>query len=233
MPEPIPLHRQPTSTAYPGTLRTIPFALFILLLVGEPILELLLGGSIDPRWLYGIRSGLVGVSLLVLWRHYTELRVPTPVRSSEWALGIATGVIVFVFWIQLDFSPLALDRGDGFDPMVDGQIQVGLAAARLAGSALVVPVMEELFWRSFILRFLQRPAFLKVPPSTVGWAAILLSSAVFASEHRLWFAGFLAGIAYAWLYKRSENLWVSIVAHGLTNALLGVYVLRTGAWWFW
>ena len=58
-------------------------------------------------------------------------------------------------------------------------------------------------------------------------------SVLFATEHRLWFAGLLAGLAYGWLYKRSGNLWVPIVAHALTNALLAAYVLATGSWSFW
>ena len=103
----------------------------------------------------------------------------------------------------------------------------------LAGAALVVPIMEELFWRSFIMRWLQRATFLSVDPSSVGWKALLISSALFASEHRLWFAGLLAGLAYGWLYKRSGNLWVPTVSHAVTNALLGIYVLATGMWMYW
>jgi CAAX prenyl protease-like protein len=55
----------------------------------------------------------------------------------------------------------------------------------------------------------------------------------FALEHHLWFAGLLAGVAYGWLYIRAGNLWVPVVAHTITNGLLGVWVLHTGHWEFW
>ena len=173
------------------------------------------------------------LALVVLWSQYTEFREGPSATTTDWALGFGVGVVVFFLWINLDFKPLSLAPGEGFDPRVDGRIDLGLAAVRLAGAALVVPIMEELFWRSFIMRWLQHAKFLSVGPGSVGWKALLISSALFASEHRLWFAGLLAGLAYGWLYKRSGNLWVPTVSHAVTNALLGIYVLATGMWVFW
>jgi CAAX prenyl protease-like protein len=217
----------------PGAFRSLPFGLFILLMASEPVLAGILPAGFDHRWLYGVRSALVLVLLLFLWYRFEELRTATKASPMEWGLGAGVGVLIFVLWIFLDFPPLAFEAKEGFDPTVDGRISLGLAATRLAGAALVVPVMEELFWRSFILRYLASTNFLKVDPRTVGWMPFLVSSAVFASEHRLWFAGFLAGLAYAWLYRRSGNLWIPILAHAVTNALLGAWVLRTASWWFW
>jgi CAAX prenyl protease-like protein len=213
--------------------RTIPFGLWVFLMVMEPWLGETLPEAFDARWLYGIRTGLVLLTLVYFWRHYLELRRPPRASLSDWGLALGLGVVVFVLWIQLDFKPLAFPLGDGFDPRVSGSIDWSLAAVRIGGAALVVPVMEELFWRSFIMRWLQRPGFLAVAPASVGWKAVLISSALFATEHRLWFAGLLAGLAYAWLYKRSENLWIPTVSHAITNALLGAYVLATGMWMYW
>jgi len=219
--------------ARPGLTRSLPFILFIGLMALEPVLEPLLPTGFDARWLYGIRVGLVLLLLLAFWRHFSELTERTPTPGREWILGLGVGVIVFFLWINLDVKLLALGGGEGFDPRADGRVVLGLAAARLAGATLVVPVMEELFWRSFLLRWLQHPSFLSVDPRAVGMKALLISSALFATEHRLWFAGLLAGLAYAWLYKRSGNLWVPILAHAVTNGLLGAYVLTTGSWIFW
>ncbi len=109
----------------------------------------------------------------------------------------------------------------------------GMVAVRMAGAALIVPVMEELFWRSFILRWLENASFLTVPPGTVGVRALAISSVLFATEHSLWLAGFLAGLAYGWIYRKSGSLWSPILAHAATNLALGIYVLSTGAWDFW
>lgn len=216
---------------HPGAHRSIPFLVFIGFMLLEAILAPLL--PLDPRWLYGIRSLLVAGLLAVLWRHYGELRNPEPASGVAWAYGVGLGVLVFLLWISLDLKPLAFSADEGFDPTVGGRLHPGFVITRLAGAALVVPVMEELFWRSFILRWLQKNTFLRVDPQSLRWSPILISSLLFASEHRLWFAGLLAGLAYAWLYKRSGNLWVPVASHALTNALLGVYVLATASWRFW
>ena len=93
--------------------------------------------------------------------------------------------------------------------------------------------MEELFWRSFIMRWLAKPRFLGVDPKAIGWMPLLVSSTLFATEHHRWLAGLLAGFAYGWLYVRTGTLWVPVIAHAVTNALLGVWVLQTGPWTFW
>lgn len=217
----------------PGLARSIPFGLYMGLMILQPYVENLLPGGVDARWLYGVRVGIVLIALLFLWRFYGELREAPDPGASGWLLGIGMGIVVFVLWIYLDFKPLAFSPGEGFDPRSGGGLDVGLVLVRMAGAALIVPVMEELFWRSFLLRWIQRPSFLSVEATTLGFKAILFSSILFASEHRLWFAGLLAGLAYAWLYKKTGNLWVPILAHAITNGLLGAYVLSTGSWSLW
>ena len=93
--------------------------------------------------------------------------------------------------------------------------------------------MEELFWRSLVMRWIESPAFLRVAPASTGVRAVVLSSVVFGLEHNLWFAGILAGLAYAWIYRQSGNLWAPIIAHSATNLLLGIWIVWTGNWRFW
>lgn len=217
----------------PALIRSLPFALFIGIMIIDPYLQGILPSGVDGGWLYGLRAAAALVCLACFWGHYTELRNGPPVSPGAWTMALGIGAAVFVLWVNLDFPPLALAAGEGFDPRRNGSLNPGLVAMRLAGAGLVVPVMEELFWRSFILRWLQRPAFLLVDPRTVGFRALMVSSFVFAAEHRLWFAGLLAGLAYAWVYRKTGNLWVPIVAHAVTNGLLGVYVLATGSWTLW
>ena len=114
-----------------------------------------------------------------------------------------------------------------------GRIDWTLVAVRIAGAALVVPVMEELFWRSFLLRWLHDRQFLKVYPNQVGFAALAISSVLFGVEHNQWFAGVVAGLGYGLLYMRTGNLWAPILAHAVTNGLLGAWIVGTGAWTYW
>ncbi|HQT72189.1 MAG TPA: CAAX prenyl protease-related protein, partial [Thiobacillus sp.] len=114
-----------------------------------------------------------------------------------------------------------------------GQIDWLLVAFRIAGAALVVPVMEELFWRSFLQRWVQQPDFMTLNPAQIGLKALFIASALFAVEHLQWLAGLVAGLAYGWLYIRTRNLWAPIIAHAVTNGMLGAYVVATGRWSFW
>ncbi len=106
-------------------------------------------------------------------------------------------------------------------------------ALRLTGATLLVPVAEELFWRGFILRWIVNPDFQKVPIGTFTWPSFVLTSLLFATEHNRWLVGLVAGIVYNLLVYRTRSLFACMVAHGVTNLALGVYVLNTGLWTFW
>lgn len=219
----------------PVLARALPFAAFIVLMALEPWLARQFGGEIDSRWLYGVRAALVSGLMLMYWRHYSELACVRRPTAREVLLASGIGLGVLAVWLVLDSGIFVLGQsGSGFDPRaVDGRLDWSLALMRLAGSALVVPVMEELFWRSLIMRWLEEADFVGIAPMRVGLRALVLSSFAFGFEHSQWLAGIVAGLAYGWLYIRSGNLWVAVLAHALTNAGLGVWVLATGAWYFW
>lgn len=215
----------------PAYARVIPFGLYIAFLAAGPSLAHMLP---DGRWLYAIQVGAVALALAALARHYAELRGSQRDIVGELPLAVAVGVAVFVMWINLDQPWATLGQSKGFDPRdAAGAIDWPLAVVRIFGAAVIVPVMEELFWRSFIMRWIQRPDFIALSPRDVALRGLLGSSLLFGVEHALWLAGILAGIAYGWLYMRRGNLWSPIVAHGVTNFLLGAWVLYSGNWQFW
>ncbi|GAA5163548.1 CAAX prenyl protease-related protein [Viridibacterium curvum] len=209
--------------------RALPFALFMLVLAirGELPQPLSL-------WLYAVQAGLAALVLAYFWREYSELRVARPSwQPQACAAGLLLGVLVFVLWIYLDFAPLNLGVSVAVaPPMLDGVPDWRWIALRLAGAALVVPVMEELFWRSFVMRWLESRHFLQVQPLAVSLRSLLVAALVFGLEHHLWFAGLLAGLVYAWLYRRF-GLWTAIFSHAVTNLSLGLWVWHSGQWQFW
>ena len=144
-------------------------------------------------------------------------------------------MVVFGLWIHLDAPMFRIgEPGTGFVPTdAAGHPMWPLIAIRWIGTALLVPLMEELFWRSFLMRWMQGPQFEAVVPQRVGLKAVVLSTFVFMLAHTLWLAAIVAGLAYAWLYVRTGKLWVPIIAHAVTNGVLGVWVVRTGQWAFW
>lgn len=217
----------------PIFVRSLPFGLYIAMLVLESLLPGWAPGF-DVRWLYPVKAGLVALALAVLWRHYTELR-SYGLPFKHLLLALAVGLGVLVLWVNLDAAWMLMgEAGKGYNPTDEaGRIDWLLVAFRIAGAALVVPIMEELFWRSFLQRWVQQPAFLTLDPAQIGFKALLVASALFAVEHLQWLAGLVAGLAYGWLYIRTRNLWAPIIAHSVTNGALGAYVVTTGHWSFW
>jgi CAAX prenyl protease-like protein len=218
----------------PALARCLPFALFVLMLAVAEALPPAGEVAWDPRWLTVSRAAAIALVLVWLWPGYVELQRPERTSRGDWVLACVAGLAVFGLWIHLDDGWMAVGIPSGFDPRgPSGEIDWFLALTRLAGLALVVPVMEELFWRSFLMRWLQRRDFLSVDPRHTGWRSSLLTAVLFGSEHHLWLSGIFAGLVYNGLYVRKGNLWVPIAAHTVTNTALGAWVLATHNWHFW
>jgi hypothetical protein len=213
--------------------RVAPFALFMLLLGVRGALPA--DAGFDARWIYGLGVLLVGAVLLWFRREYGELARQNLPTAAEAALAVAVGVVVCWLWVVLDAPWMQIGKPTaGFTPLAsDGSLLWPLIVVRWVGAALLVPVMEELFWRSFLMRWIERPTFEAVDPRRVGPKAIVLSTFVFMLAHTLWLAAIVAGLAYAWLYRRTGKLWVAVIAHGVTNGVLGAWVVMTGNWAFW
>ena len=223
----------PASTG--ATRRIVPFAV----LVGFLALEQFLLWSpwrpaVDVRWVTVARGVAVGLILAIAWRGFSELR-PLRLAPRHFAAAAVLGLGVFGLWIALDHGWAVIDqRNGGFAPLDSGgRVDPWMYGLRLAGFALAVPLAEELFWRSFLLRWIDRKRFLDVDPRTASARAFAICSALFALEHSQWLAGLAAGIVYTGLYTRTRNLWAPIVSHAITNAALGIWILATGRWVLW
>jgi CAAX prenyl protease-like protein len=216
--------------------RVVPFALFMLLLALRGSLPGDNGAGMDARWIYGLGVLLVGALLTWFWREYGELAsTQTLPTAHETLLAAAAGLAVFGLWISLDAPWMTIgDPIASFQPLDrQGQIDWPLVAVRWIGAALLVPVMEELFWRSFLMRWIERSQFETVVPQRVSLRAVVLSTFIFMLAHTLWLAAVIAGLAYAWLYRRTGKLWVPVIAHAVTNGALGIWVVATQSWTFW
>jgi len=212
--------------------RILPFGVYIFFIVLADMLERAGLSRAELRWLYPVQVGSVALLLALCWRRYHELRVPLP-RPGQLLGAVGVGIAVFALWINLDAPWMTIGTSPGYDPRNDGEIDWLLAAIRIGGAMLVVPVMEELFWRSFVMRWADAADFEALDPARVGIKGFVLSCLLFGVEHNLWLAGIVAGVAYAALYMRHRNLWSSVLAHAVTNGLLGIWILVTGSWVFW
>jgi CAAX prenyl protease-like protein len=225
----------------PAFCRIFPFAIYIGFLIFESVISLLKSRGFEflenwnESWSYPIKIVLVMLAILWLRRNFTELAKPVEVKWVDWLSSIFVGVVVFALWINLDQSWATVGVSAGYNPINPASQQMDwvLVTIRILGATIIVPVMEELFWRSFLLRWQMHPRFLDVNPAKVGFQAFVVTALLFASEHNLLVAGFVAGVAYNWLYMRTRNLWIPIVSHAVTNGLLGLWVLNTHNWQFW
>jgi hypothetical protein len=213
-------------------LRILPFAAYLFFIVAGDVLERMGVAASSLLWLYPLKIAVVALLLALFWRHYAELR-PFSLSPATALTALATGVLVLVLWISLDAGWMIFGNPSGFDPRSQGQIDWLLVAIRIAGAALVVPVMEELFWRSFLMRWVDAADFESAEPSQLSLKSFIVTVVLFGFEHNLWLAGIVAGAAYSLLYMRHRTLWSPILAHAVTNGLLGIWVVRTGNWSYW
>ncbi len=153
----------------------------------------------------------------------------------------AVGVAVFALWVGLDghYPRLArLDAGAGWNPprhFGQGSAMAWLyIVVRVAGSALVVPPIEEVFYRSFLYRYLANARFQAVPFNQFHARPFVVTAVLFGLAHpERWLAAILCGLAYQGLALRKNRLGDAITAHAATNALLGTWVVCKGQWHYW
>ncbi|MBV8604440.1 MAG: CAAX prenyl protease-related protein [Pelomonas sp.] len=217
--------------------RCLPFAIFMALLGLRGALPPSLSASLglDARWIYGLGVVLVGGTLIWHRQEYGELARQNLPPWREALLAAGVGLAVFALWITLTAPWMQLGTPTAsFVPVrADGRLDPALVAVRWVGAAVVVPLMEELFWRGFLMRWVDSPRFETVDPQRATWRAVLVSTFIFVLAHTLWLAAAIAGLAYAWLYRRHGRLWSAVIAHAVTNGVLGAWVVGTGRWEFW
>jgi CAAX prenyl protease-like protein len=216
---------------------SLPFVVYMIFVFIQEMIAKVIGAdrAIDlVPILYPVKIAAVIAVLAVFWKSYGEIRVD----RLQWLHVLAatgTGILVFVLWINMDWEFATLSgKPSSFNPHSLTGIWLPLfLIARLLGASVVVPIIEELFWRSFILRYIIKPDFTEVQIGAFTWPSFLISSALFGLEHNLWLAGIVASMLYNLLLYRTRHLFYCILAHGLTNLLLGIYVIKTGNWQFW
>lgn len=211
----------------PVLARVVPFAIFLLLTFCQDWF-----GEAGRYWFY-LGKTIVGAWFIwSLWPAISEMRC-----ALSWEAVVA-GIAVFAIWVGLDgFYPKLGKAGTPWNPHEQFASQTALAwffiAVRIVGSSIVVPPLEEVFFRSFLYRYIVKVDFLSVPIGTFHALAFAVTAAIFGFEHHEWLAGILCGFVYQGLVCWKKRLGDAITAHAITNLLLGLWVVWKGAWAFW
>ena len=140
------------------------------------------------------------------------------------------------------------DRGDGsqvpfmvieegvhagrhvYDPRVNGWLSFSV---QMVGTSVIIAMIEEFFYRGFIYRWMQGSPFYEIDAGRMSWILLIVVSVFFAVSHVEWGAAILCGIAFGWLYIKTKDIWAAIIAHGVTNFILGWYVVLFDAYQYW
>ncbi len=190
---------------------------------------------------YTIKTALVAGTLCAYRRYYPAF------STKGFGPALIAGALGCVLWIVLARLQAALpalqhliDSFQGaraaYNPFTDDAPQAARIAfiiVRLIGLTVIVPVMEEIFWRGFLSRYLISDRFNDVPQGTFTPLSFAIVVAAFTAVH----PEILAAIAWCTvvnaLYRQTANLWACVVMHAVTNGLLGGYILATGNWQLW
>ena len=231
----------------PVAARVGPFVVFAALTVCQGKF-----GEASRYWFY---FGKILVGGWLIWL------VRPLVAEMKWKCSweaVLVGVAVFAMWVGIDdfYSPLyrVLDRllayrglakaksgaelaSEGWNPHTqfgqDSALAWMLIGVRLLGSSMVVPPLEEVFYRSFLYRYILKPDFQSVPLGRFAWTPFVVTSALFGISHREWLAGILCGLTYQGLVCWKKRLGDAMTAHAITNFLLDLWVIWRGTWHFW
>ncbi|HMP84060.1 MAG TPA: CAAX prenyl protease-related protein [Verrucomicrobiota bacterium] len=219
--------------ASPIYARVMPFVVFCIITT--------LGGFMGEDWKFWLYALKVLVGAWLIW----EMR--SFVTEMRWAFSweaVVVGVVIFVAWVGMDpFYPknhiLMQDTPESiWNPFArfgeNSLVAWALIVIRIFGMTIIVPPLEEVFYRSFVYRYVIKYDFMKVPLRCFDGVSFVLVSVLFGAMHFQWLPGILCGMAYQWLVIRKGRLGDAMTAHAITNFLLGCYVVWKGgeAWKF-
>jgi CAAX prenyl protease-like protein len=187
----------------------------------------------------------VTVMTAVLWLVVFKAARPViDLRVRHLGTTLAIGIAVFAVWVAPDLLIAGYRHFWLFENAVAGKAETSMSSAamsnwpvlilRLIRAVIIVPIVEELFWRAWLMRWLIDNDFERVPLGKYSAQAFWIVAVLFASEHgSYWDVGLAAGIIYNWWMVRTRSLGDLILAHAVTNGILGAYVIAAGKWEYW
>jgi CAAX prenyl protease-like protein len=211
----------------PAAARVAPFAVFLALTFCQGKF-----GAASAYWFYFAKT-IAGAWMIFEMRPL--------VSEMRWAVSweaVVVGVGIFAVWVGLDqFYPHLTKGGTAWNPNLQFGANSALAwlfiLTRILGSTFVVPPLEEVFYRSFLYRYVATQNFLSVPLNKFLPFPFFATAIVFGFSHNEWLAGIVCGAAFQWLVIRKNRLGDAMTAHAVTNFLLGLWIVWRGAWNFW
>ncbi len=220
------------SLRYPALPYIAPFVVFLAFLGLDRFLPFRLESN------YALRFAIVFALLITLSRRVI------PRHISHWLGSAVLGVVVFLIWVGPDLLWPHYRQSRLFNNVLVGtpksslppgsKVNATFIVLRVLASVVNVPLLEELFWRGWLMRWLISKDFSKVALGTYTAQSFWVTAVLFGSEHgSYWDVGLAAGILYNWWMIRTRSLTDCVFSHAVTNALLAAYVLASDQWQYW
>lgn len=217
---------------YPSAPYVVPFAVFMLLLAVQQYVPL--PQSVE----FVSRCAILAAVLWIFSRHVISFKLTQPLAS----LGIGLGV--FLLWIGPDLLFPGYRQHWLFTNSITGQVTNTIDSAsltepvalifRVLRAVVLVPIIEELFWRAWALRWAARSDFQTLPLGSYTRESFWIVAILFAAEHGpFWGVGLLCGVIWNWWMGKTKSLGDLIFVHAITNGTLCAYVLITKKWEYW
>ena len=187
----------------------------------------------EPKyWIFPLQTVLCSALLVWFWKAYEW--------GAKWHVitAVLTGLVVLALWISPQWLLGAEERTDGFNPGLfagSAALYWGTLILRFIRLVVIVPLLEEIFWRGFLLRYLIKEDFTKVSFGTFSWFSFGVVTVMFGLAHfgPDFIPALLTGAIYNLLAVKTRSLACCVLAHAVTNLGLGLYIMQTGQWGFW
>ncbi|HWA83509.1 MAG TPA: CAAX prenyl protease-related protein [Fimbriimonadaceae bacterium] len=210
----------------------LPYVLPMALFLGLTYLE----GKMPENYVWLYFGKIAAVVAALIWARPTWKDIKW--EPKQMPLAVVLGLVLFAVWVGIEKYVVYPHLGDrsAYDPwqkIPDPALRSAFVAVRFFGLVLVVPFMEELFWRSFGLRYATQTDFQALPIGKFSMTGALIVCGLFALAHPEWIPALIFAAAMTVLVARTKSVFACFVAHAVTNLALGIYVVTQGAWTLW
>jgi CAAX prenyl protease-like protein len=206
------------------------------------------GESIHAGAYFGlVAARVVLMSIALAWFGKEILRqFPFAVDRWGWLVGVVGAVIwIAVCGLNLERRALSLSglpedwlpQREGVNPFETyppGMVLIGFLVFRFVLLVVCVPVAEELFLRGFVMRAFEVENWPELPLSQIGRTGLIMGTVYGIATHpgemvaaAIWFS------LVSWLMVKTGKFWNCVIAHAVTNLILGIYVCLAGQWHLW
>lgn len=203
-------------------------------MIGLSLVSVVPGGPFfgDSRFvIFPLQTLICGVVLLWFWKSYEFS------WGRGWLAGVLAGILVWVIWVSpqafFGFAP----RTKGFNPdlLAATSYYWPTVILRFLRLVIIVPLVEEIFWRGFLMRYLINEDFTKVRFGTYRPLSFFAVALLFMLVHTPadYPAALLTGIIFNLVAVKTGSLSACVLAHAVANFGLGLYVMATKQWGFW